>query len=161
MRLNKLSRFLVVLISILGLTISVASCSKKSDPSPEVEVAPPTAEQVMGMLNKAMDSKVSKDEKVALVEDASKDPAIFDKLQEFKKANPKLEFEIGAITKKKDGNVKVQLSAYTKGKADVDSKQGPFGVDLIYVDGQWQLAKNMVCRLLGSSNPPIKSAICV
>lgn len=147
---------------ILGLVAGISACGSKSKDDDSTKLLdPPTAQEVMNMLNKAMDPRVSKEEKINLVEDASKDPTIFDKLQEYKHANPKLDFEIGAITQKKDGNVRVQLSAYPEGKSNVDSKVGPLGVDLINNNGHWQLAKSMVCRLLGSNVPPIKSAICV
>ncbi len=114
----------------------------------------PSVAALNDMLTKALDPKVKSADKVDLIEDAQKDPTIFDKLVKAKKENPKVTYRIKApVTKNGPKKAKVKVLVKIPG-----NPANPIDASIVYDNGRWKLSKATVCSLLTMSDT--KSPLC-
>ncbi|WP_161896850.1 hypothetical protein [Gordonia spumicola] len=114
----------------------------------------PSVAALNDMLTKALDPNVKAADKIDLVEDAQKDPGIFDALVKAKKENPKVTYRIKApVTKNGPKKAKVKVVVKVPG-----NPANPIDASIVFDNGRWKLSKQTVCPLLAMAD--MKSPLC-
>lgn len=104
----------------------------------------PSVETLQGMLDRALDPKISSKDKTDLLEDGNKDPELFDQLVQANRENPDINYKLLDESKIDSKCLLHVFFSISKGDQHLDKVE----IFFVWQNNTWKLAKNSVCSLL-------------